>query len=169
MSTHPVADNFLSVAVRHMKLSQGEIVRCLDKLTEEQMSYRSGDYENSITNLLLHLEGNMRQWILHGIDGQPDVRRRDDEFTLALSTTAAEARASFNATLEESAQVIATLDQSRLLEVIDPQPTGTWRHCTVLDAIVKVMAHLAHHSGQIILLTKQRTASDLGLSMPRKR
>jgi len=169
MDTNPVADNFLAVAVRHMRQSQDEIARCLDKLTAEQISYRSGDYENSIANLLLHLEGNMRQWVLHGIDGQPDVRHRDDEFTLALSTTAAEARARFNATLEEAAHVIATLDLEHLLTVIDPQPTGTWRHCTVLDAIFKVVSHLGHHSGQIILLTKQRTASDLDLSMPRKR
>jgi uncharacterized damage-inducible protein DinB len=169
MDTNPVADNFLTVAVRQMKLSQGEIARCLDRLTEEQAAYRSGDYENSIANLLLHLEGNMRQWILHGIDGQPDVRRRDDEFVLELSTTAADARARFNAALEEAAQVIATLAPGRLLTVIDPQPTGTWRHCTVLDAIFKVVSHLGHHAGQIILLTKQRTASDLDLSMPRKR
>lgn len=169
MGTDPIADNFLAVAVRQMKRSQEEIAVCLDKLTDEQIFYRAGDYENSIANLLLHLEGNIRQWILHGVDERPDVRRRDDEFDLALSATAAEARFRFNDTVEEAVQVISRLDQERLLAVIDPQPTGTWRHCSVLDGVFKVVSHLAHHSGQIILLTKQRTASDLDLSMPRKR
>ena len=63
MSTNPVADNFLSFSAKRMKLSQNEVSRCLDKLTEKQLWHRGGDYENSIGNLLLHLEGNIRQWI----------------------------------------------------------------------------------------------------------
>jgi hypothetical protein len=52
---------------------------------------------------------------------------------------------------------------------MDPQPTGTWRHCTVLEAIFHVSGHLQLHTGQIILLTKQFVRHDLDLSMPRKR
>src|SRR5580698_2921871 len=101
-----VPQNFVAFAVTRLKLTQTDIRRCCDQLSEDQMWHRSGDYENSIANLLLHLEGNMRQWILHGIAGQPDVRRRDDEFALAATMTAAEARDSFNATLEEVCHVI---------------------------------------------------------------
>jgi len=59
MSVNPVADNFLTFASTRMSLSQQEISRCLDKLSEEQMWHRGGDHENSIANLLLHLAGNM--------------------------------------------------------------------------------------------------------------
>jgi uncharacterized damage-inducible protein DinB len=152
-----------------MKLSQGEIERCVSRLSEEQMWHRGGDHENSVANLLLHLEGNIRQWILHGIDEQPDVRERDEEFTLARSVDAAEARRRFDATVDEAVGVIAALDPERLLVVIDPQPTGTWRHATILEAIFKVVGHLEMHTGQIILLTKQLVGSDLDLTMPRKR
>jgi len=169
MQSDPIAGAFLAYSARRLVLSQQQIANCLDQLTEQQMSQRGGDHENSVINLLLHLEGNLRQWVLHGIDNQPDIRRRDDEFTLTLSTTAAEARASFNATVEESSRVIAALDPARLLEVIDPQPTGTWRNPTILDAIYKVVGHLEHHAGQIVLLTKQMAGRDLDLSMPRKR
>jgi len=169
MATNPVAANFLSFATTHMKTQQSKIASCVDKLSEDQLRHRSGDYENSILNLLLHLEGNIRQWILHGIDDQPDVRRRDDEFTLAPSTNSSEARARFNTTLDEAAQVIANLDPDRLLTTIDPQPDSTWRHATILEAIFKVVSHLEMHTGQIILLTKQLLATDLDLSMPRKR
>jgi uncharacterized damage-inducible protein DinB len=169
MSSNPVADNFLDYAAKRLHQSQKSIAACLDKLTDDQIWHRNGDHENSIANLLLHLEGNMRQWILHGIADQPDVRQRDEEFTLIPSTNSAEARTRFNATLDESASVIAALSPNRLLTVIDPQPTGTWRHTTTLEAIFKVVGHVEMHTGQIILLTKQLTAADLDLSMPRKR
>jgi len=169
MSSNPVADNFLAYAAARLHQSEKSIAGCLDKLTDEQMNHRSGDYENSITNLLLHLEGNMRQWILHGIDDQADIRQRDAEFALAISVPPSEARARFNATVDESARVIAALDPTRLLVVIDPQPNGTWRHTTILEAIFKVVGHVEMHTGQIILLTKQHLATDLDLSMPRKR
>lgn len=170
MSPNAIADNFLAFAVKRLQLAQKDIARCLDKLTEDQIWQRSGDYENSIANLLLHLEGNVRQWILHGIDDQPDVRQRDAEFTLTPSATSTDARARFNATLDEACHVIAAVPAERLLEVIDPQPNGgTWRHVTVLEAIFLVSGHVQLHTGQIILLTKQLTATDLDLSIPRKR
>ncbi len=81
----------------------------------------------------------------------------------------AEALFRFRNTLEESVRVIAGLDRERLLVVIDPQPDGTWRHTTILEAISKVVGHVEMHTGQIILLTKQFAGKDLDLSMPRKR
>jgi uncharacterized damage-inducible protein DinB len=169
MATDPVADNFLGYAATRMKLSQREISRCVERLSEEQMLHRGGDYENSVANLLLHLAGNVRQWILHGIDEQPDVRERDAEFSLALDVDVAEARRRFDVTVDEAVGVIAALDVKRLLTVIDPQPTGWHRNVTILEAIFKVVGHLEMHTGQIILLTKQLVATDLDLSMPRKR
>jgi uncharacterized damage-inducible protein DinB len=169
MSSNPVADNFLAYASTRLHQSQKSIAACLDKLTDDQVWHRNGDHENSIANLLLHLEGNMRQWILHGVDDQPDIRQRDEEFTLTPSTKPADAVARFNATLDESARVISAVSPERLLIVIDPQPTGTWRHTTILEAIFKVVGHVEMHTGQIILLTKQLAATDLDLSTPRKR
>jgi hypothetical protein len=169
MSHNAVADNFLAYAAKRLTTLQLDIDRCLVQLTEQQIWRRGGDHENSIGNLLLHLEGNIRQWILHGIAEQPDVRQRDDEFSLTPSIASSKARAHLAATLEESRLVIAALDPNRLLNVIDPQPNGTWRHTTVLEAISKVVGHLEMHAGQIILLTKQHAGKDLDLSMPRKR
>ena len=130
---------------------------------------RGGDHENSIANLLLHLEGNLRQWFLHGIDGQPDVRVRDEEFTLAPAHPCAEIRRRFAATLAESRSVIGSLPPARLLEMINPQPKGSWGPMTILEAIYRIVSHLQLHQGQIILLSKQLTGADLDLSLPRKR
>jgi hypothetical protein len=169
MSSNTIADNFLAYASTRLHQSQKTIAACLDKLTDYQIWHRNGNHQNSIANLLLHLEGNLRQWILHGIDNQPDIRQRDAEFILTPCTSPAEARARFNRTLDESASVIAAVPPERLLVVIDPQPNGTWRHTTILEAIFKVVGHVEMHTGQIILLTKQLTAADVDLSMPRKR
>ena len=164
-----VAQNFLSFAVTRLKLTQGEIAKCVAQLSEEQMWHRGGDYENSVANLLLHLEGNMRQWMLHGVAGQPDVRHRDEEFAITPTTLSAEAHASFNATLEEVCHVLSSLPTDNLLAVIDPQPNGTWRNLTILEAVFQVVGHVQLHAGQIFVLTKQLVQRDLDLSMPRKR
>jgi uncharacterized damage-inducible protein DinB len=164
-----ISEIFLAAAVKRMQLSEDDINRCLDKLSDEQMWHRGADHENSIANLLLHLEGNLRQWFLHGIDGQPDVRRRDDEFTLSPSQQCAEVRRCFAATLAECRKVIGALPPARLLETIDPQPGGGWGPMTILEAILRITGHLQLHQGQIILLTKQLAATDLDLSLPRKR
>jgi uncharacterized damage-inducible protein DinB len=169
MSDAAVSKGVVTFAAKQMRKTEQDILRCVDQLSEEQVWARCGEWENSVGNLLLHLEGNMRQWILHGIGGQPDVRERDAEFALAAAVSAAEARAKFAATTEESCKVIEAVAPERLLEVIDPQPSGTWRHPTVLEAILLVEGHVRQHMGQIVMRTKQLVQGDLGLSMPRKR
>jgi uncharacterized damage-inducible protein DinB len=169
MNDHAIAVSFLSFADKRLGMSADDIARCVAQLSEEQMAHRGGEHENSVTNLLLHLAGNMRQWILHGIAGQPDVRERDAEFALMLETTGAMALTGFRAVLEESRAVIRALPQKRLLEVINPQPGSTWENLSILEAIMQVVGHVQLHAGQIILLTKQMVARDLDLSMPRKR
>jgi uncharacterized damage-inducible protein DinB len=164
-----LAATFLAFAANRLQASATDITSCVAQLTEEQLWYRGGEYENSIANLLLHLAGNMRQWILHGIAGQPDIRERDDEFALTSQLTAAEAHTLFTTTLDQCREVIRTLQPERLLEIIDPQPTGNRRHLPVLDAIFQVVGHVQLHTGQIIVLTKQRLTRDLDLSMPRER
>ena len=169
MADNIISAEFLDYSAKQMQAHHSKIATCLDKLTEEQIWQRGGPHENSVGNILLHLEGNIRQWILHGVDNQPDVRRRDDEFTLTPSVNVVAAFANLTATINEASQVIANLPPARLTEIVDPQPTGTSRHTTILVAIYKVVSHLDHHTGQIILLTKQLHGTDLDLSMPRKR
>jgi uncharacterized damage-inducible protein DinB len=164
-----IPETFRAYQVRRITRSEQDIAACLARLTDAQILHRSGDYENSIANLLLHLSGNMRQWFLHGIDNQPDVRTRDEEFSLHPVLPVAEIRARFATTLDECRTVIAALPDDRLLTIIDPQPGAGWPPMTILEAIMQVVGHLQLHTGQIILLTKQLTATDLDLTLPRKR
>lgn len=169
MSANLVAAKFLSYSGVRLRQLQKSIAICCDKLNDEQMLVRAGEFDNSVTNLLLHLAGNMRQWVMHGMAEMPDVRRRDAEFTLTPQETPAEARLLFDATILEAADIIEKLDPERLMDIIDPQPTGTWRNPTIVEAVYKVVGHVEYHAGQIVIVAKRLSASDMDLTMPRKR
>ncbi|MEO6801608.1 MAG: DinB family protein [Granulicella sp.] len=169
MPADEISRAFLDYSVTRLAQLQGTISACCDRLSEDQMAHRGADHENSIKNLLLHMTGNLRQWILHGIGNAPDIRERDAEFALEATPSASELRRDFDLALNEAMQVIAAVTPEHLLTIIDPQPTGKHRHPTTLVAIYKVVGHVEHHTGQIIILTKQLAGTDLNLSMPRKR
>src|SRR5580693_5432728 len=117
-----IAHLFLAASVKTMQRSEDDINRCIDKLSDEQMWHRGADHENSIANLLLHLEGNLRQWFLHGIDGQPDVRQRDSEFTLSPSERCGEIRRRFAGTDRPSANWELGPDDHPRSDLPDCQP-----------------------------------------------
>jgi uncharacterized damage-inducible protein DinB len=169
MDATALAQTYVAFVIKRISLSEDDILACVSKLSEEQLWHRGGDYENSVANLLLHLSGNLGEWVLHGIGGRPDVRERDAEFSLQPTMPGAEVIAQFQNKLAEVRAVIAATPLERLLEVIDPQPTSSWRRVTILETMFIITGHLQQHAGQIILLTKQMLATDLDLSMPRKR
>lgn len=164
-----IAALFLDFSSRKLEQMTAYLNACVNRLNDEQVWQRQGDWENSVGNLILHLDGNMRQWILHGIDRQPDVRVREMEFATAGGMGREELLAQFGRTLAEVHAVLATLPAERLLDRTNPQPTGQVGEVSVLDAIYQVVGHVQQHVGQIIVLTKQMTATDLDLSMPRPR
>ena len=109
----------------------------------------------------------MRQWILHGIGGEADVRERDAEFSVRGGMSRAELMERFLGTVAECKVVIGRTPTERMFERITPQPGRPGS--SVLGAIYMVVGHVQQHVGQIILLTKQLKATDLDLSIPRRR
>ena len=164
-----LAQNFQAFAVRRMQMSQRDIARCVELLSPEQLLFRHGPYENSITNLLLHLEGNLQQWILYGVDQQPNIRQRDEEFSLDPAVGGAAAKQKLDKTVDEVCSIIMRLTPEQLLTRIDPLQADPWRNVTILEAIFQIVGHFQLHTGQILMLTKQLLARDLDLSIPRKR
>ena len=77
----PVSELFLSHSIAKLAQMTGIIETCLEKLDDEQIWRRAGDPQNAIGNLVLHLCGNVRQWIGWSIGGLPDIRLRDAEFS----------------------------------------------------------------------------------------
>lgn len=139
---------FLDYSLERMEQMRKQIGECVSSLTEEQIWQRGGEHTNSIGNLLLHLSGNIRQWIGHGVGGLADIRERDKEFA---ARSGAGALSLFEETLAEAVQVLKQLPLSRLVERINPQN----RDVAVLEAIYQVTGHLMLHTGQIIFAAKQ--------------
>ncbi|MFQ5570759.1 MAG: DinB family protein [Rhodothermales bacterium] len=135
-----------------------KIERCLEALTEEDVWWRPNEESNSIGNLLLHLAGNVRQWIVSGVGGADDVRRRQQEFDERAPVPVEALRAQLRATLEEADAVLARLDPAGLLEARHIQGGVV----SVFGAIYHVVEHFGMHTGQIIYVTKMRQGADMG-------
>ena len=139
-----------------------KIERCLEHLTDEDVWWRPNDASNSIGNLMLHLRGNVTQWIIGGVGGQARERRRQQEFDERTQIPGKELLANLRAVVEEADEIIRGLDASTLLSRRDIQDYEV----TALEAIYHVVEHFSMHTGQIILLTKARTGEDLKLWRP---
>ncbi len=134
------------------------IAACLDQVEEADLWWRPNEASNSIGNLVLHLAGNVRQWIVSGVGGAADVRRRQEEFDRRDPLPRAELLATLRQAVEDAVAVLDPLDGAQLAEPRRIQGYET----TVLGAIYHVVEHFSMHTGQIILLTKARTGRDLG-------
>ena len=160
-----IAALFREYSCNKLDMMVKDMRACVERLTDAQMWERHGEHENAVGNLVLHLCGNMRQWVVHGVGGAKDVRVRDAEFSTDGELTRAALIELFEKTVGEASAVIASLPAERLVERITPQT----HEVSVLAAIYQVVGHVQQHVGQIILLTKQMTRQDLDLTMPRPR
>jgi uncharacterized damage-inducible protein DinB len=124
----------------------------VDALPEDALWWRANDQSNSVGNLLLHLAGNVRQWMVSGVGQAPDVRHRAAEFAAQGGPSRAELLANMDRTLDEVNRVLSGLTPEALLE----HRTIQGRDLTVLDAIFICVEHFSMHLGQIILLAKLR-------------
>jgi uncharacterized damage-inducible protein DinB len=153
-----VAQTFIERARQHLTDEYlPKIERCLERLTDEQIWWRSSPESNSIGNLILHLSGNARQWIVCGLGGQTDMRQRQTEFDERRIIPRAELSALLRKTVTDVDNTLAQFNPENLLSEYPIQGTTS----TALAAMFHVTEHFSMHTGQIILLTKQLTASDL--------
>jgi len=134
-----------------------KIERCLERLTDEQIWWRANEESNSIGNLVLHLCGNARQWIVCGLGAQPDKRIRDAEFAQRDAIARVELLQLLRSTVSDVETTLRALDPVTLLEKRKIQGSEV----DVLEAIFHVTEHFSMHTGQIIMLTKMLAQKDL--------
>jgi uncharacterized damage-inducible protein DinB len=146
-----IATSFLEQSRHYLAFEYPtKIRRCLDVLPPQAVWRRTDEHSNSVGNLLLHLAGNVRQWIVSSVGGAPDARYRSGEFAAREGADGESLFAALRGTIDEADAVIASLTPARLLE----RRTIQGRDVTVLDAVYHVVEHFSLHTGQIILLTK---------------
>ncbi len=149
---------FLDFSVRKLEQLTGRIETCLGKLNDEQVWARGNDASNAAGNLILHLCGNVRQWIVAGVGGLPDTRDRDAEFDARGGPGCAELARRLRNTVEEAKKTLAAVSAGRLAETVVIQKYDV----PVMEAIYHVVEHFSMHTGQIVFATKMLTGADLG-------
>jgi uncharacterized damage-inducible protein DinB len=152
-------DALIAAAVKHMfEESVPRILQCLTMLSEEEVWFRPNEETVSIGNLIVHLCGNVRQWIICGLGGAVDERKRSLEFE--------EKGPMSNAVLEE--RLRSTMSEARAtLERVDPESLLGARRVqgndeTGMSIIMHVVEHFSYHTGQITFAVKSRKNLDMG-------
>lgn len=135
------------------------IDRCLGELTENEIWLRPNGNSLSIGNQLLHLNGNIRQWILTGLGGEPDLRARDEEFAASGGISRAILLQELTATVTAAKAVINGLSEK---DVVTERPVQAFTHDGMF-ILIHVTEHLSYHTGQIIFWTKALKDLDLDL------
>lgn len=133
------------------------IVRCLQLLSEKEIWWRPNDASNAAGNIVLHLCGNIRQWIISGLGGALDVRERDKEFRERGPLPRRALINQLRKTVQEACEIMDTVRPKTLSQEFSIQGYGV----SGLTAIAQVCGHFAYHAGQIVYLTKLKRGRDL--------
>ena len=148
----PIGKLFLAEARATLTGSHTKIIHCLHQLSEPDLNWRQLESQNSIQNVILHLCGNLTQWILPGIGGIPDNRNRYGEFADRAPRSRKELADCLAAVVAECDAVLAALPEPRLSETTRIQGFDA----TLLAAIFEAVSHFVGHQHQIVYITRLR-------------
>lgn len=156
MSDQTVAQAFIAAATDTLRKGMYKIEHCVAQLSNEQLWWRPrpeiSPQLNSIANLMLHLAGNMRQWIIAGVGGAKDIRNRPLEFSDRSNRPKVEILGQLKTTVDEAAAVISRLTDSDLTAPRRVQGFDT----NVTAAIFQTLCHFHGHVQEIIHLTREQ-------------
>src|SRR5438045_3716806 len=100
-SSSTIAVAYINECQRTLNESLRKIEHCVRQLSDDDVWWRPREEMNSIGNVLLHLSGNLRQWIVAGVGGAADVRDRPGEFAERQAIPREQLMATLRATVEE--------------------------------------------------------------------
>lgn len=131
---------------------------CVGPMTTEQIWWRPNPASNSVGNLILHLNGNVTQWLVAAFNRDEDKRDRPTEFSTEGGLSAAQLLDRLGATIAASEEV---LNRITVEELLAPYEIQGYR-VRGLDAVYQVVEHFGLHYGQIAYIAKSLTGKDLG-------
>jgi hypothetical protein len=148
------ADELASVvgaaAVHELESALDRIKHCLGQLNDEQVWRRSQPNLNSIGNLILHLCGNLRQWIVAGVGGTSDCRNRPAEFAEREPIPKEELMGRLEAVVDEAKRILGGVDPRQLADVRRIQGYDV----TGMAAVFSSVPHFRGHTQEIIHMTR---------------
>jgi uncharacterized damage-inducible protein DinB len=128
-------------------------------LSEDDIWWRPVEQSNSIGNLMMHVTGNCRQWIIAGVGSRSDLRDRDAEFAARDGITKMELLEQLTSCFLQADSVLSNVQPA----VLDQPRTIQGHSTTVFAAIYHVVEHVSMHAGQIIQLAKWRAPGAIKL------
>lgn len=131
----------------------------VEPLTDEQVWWRPNEACNSVGNLILHLNGNVGQWLVASFQRKKDHRDRPAEFNQREGISTAALLELLGATIHEAEDVLTRLTANDLVDRFDVQG---YEECTGLRIVYQVVEHFGLHYGQILYLVKTIRGVDLG-------
>ena len=132
--------------------------QCLALLSTEQIWYRPNEQSNSVGNLVLHLCGNVRQWIIAGLSKAEDVRKRQEEFDEKGPVEEKTMLAELDRVMLEVNSVLDNLSPQDLTAVYQVQGFKE----SGIAILVHVVEHFSYHVGQITYVVKALNNVDTG-------
>jgi uncharacterized damage-inducible protein DinB len=134
------------------------IVSCCNKLTDDELWQTANQNTNSVANLIMHLTGNVRQYIIAGIGIEKDMRQRDLEFDNDNRRERQTIINELSEVIQKSSEIVQQLSLDQLTENRKVQGFDE----TVLSIIIHVIEHFSYHVGQITFYTKSIKDIDTG-------
>lgn len=159
MTVEDFTHNFTHYAATKLAHHHAQIRRCTALLTLEDFWYHANEHTNSVANLLLHLRGNVRQWIVAGLGGESFERNRPAEFGARGPSPAEPICTAFDHTVDRALKIIRMRTPADLAHTYPIQGYDV----SGLTAIFHVVEHFATHTGQIVHITKTLRNVDLSL------
>jgi hypothetical protein len=139
-----------AAAAHELDSARDRIKHCLGQLTDEQVWRRAAPGLNSIGNVILHLCGNLRQWVVAGVGGAPDERDRPAEFAERGPIPIPELMRRLEAVVAEAKRVLVGVEARRLVEVRRVQGFDV----TGLAAVFDSVPHFRGHTQEIVHMTR---------------
>jgi uncharacterized damage-inducible protein DinB len=149
---------FITQAIRHFEENPPRIKNCLNRLSEAEVWQKPNSQSNSIGNLILHLYGNITQYAVASLGGQPDKRQRDLEF----STRGGISKEELLKLIQDAAhQAVETMRNCSSEELLRKRMVQGFEYSGI-GIIIHVTEHFSYHTGQIAFWTKYIKEEDLG-------
>jgi len=151
-------DELIYQAIFRFNENTEKIEKCLRELNAEEIWKRPNKSSNSVGNLLLHLCGNITQYIISSLGEKEDKRNRDFEFTADGGYKKFTLFEKLRTTIQQAIEVLKDQSDKDLLKIRSVQGfnlSGT-------GIIIHVVEHYSYHTGQIVFWTKFLKDKDLG-------
>jgi len=156
--TDEFSKEFIEQSILRLNQNTPKIISCINELNDAEIWKKPNVSLNSVGNLILHLCGNITQYIISSLGETEDTRERDKEFSTIGGYSKSELINKLNIAVEKAITIIQNMDADDLLRKRYVQGFLS----SGIGNIIQITEHYSYHTGQVIFWTKLLRSKDLG-------